>query len=129
MRTALRGKVVVVGASAPSLQDVHATSTTGNSLMSGPEIQANAIATLQEGIPLQDASAPVQGLLIVLLGLVTPLSSSRLLALRSFLLALVAGALFAVGNQFAFQSGLVERSSTRCSRSGSQRLARWGCSI
>src|SRR3954454_5682705 len=48
-----RGRIVVVGATAPSLQDVHPTSTSGNDEMSGPEIQASAIATLQEGIPLR----------------------------------------------------------------------------
>ncbi len=103
----LRGKVVVVGASAPSLQDVHATATTGSSVMSGPEIQANAIATLRRGIPLRDASSSVQILLIAMLGFVTPLASLRLQALRAFALALVVGALFAVCNQFAFQSGVV----------------------
>src|SRR5690242_9716807 len=38
-----RGKIVVVGAAAPSLQDVHATPSSGDDVMSGPEIQANAI--------------------------------------------------------------------------------------
>ena len=40
----VRGKVVVVGATAPMLQDLHATSTTTSGLMPGPEIHANAIA-------------------------------------------------------------------------------------
>ncbi len=40
----VRGKVVVVGATAPVLQDLHATSTTKGGLMPGPEIHANAIA-------------------------------------------------------------------------------------
>jgi len=53
---ALRGRVVVVGSSAPSLQDVHPTSTSGSGVMSGPEIQANAIATALRGYPLRSAS-------------------------------------------------------------------------
>jgi hypothetical protein len=40
-----RGKIVVVGATAPSLQDLHATPTSGSDLMPGPEVQANAIWT------------------------------------------------------------------------------------
>ena len=39
----VRGKVVVVGASAPSLRTCIDTSTTGDDLMPGPEIHANAI--------------------------------------------------------------------------------------
>lgn len=103
----LRGKVVVVGASAPSLQDVHATATTGRGVMSGPEIQASAIATVQGGLPLSDASVPVEVGLIALLGFLTPLASLTVPALRAFAMALVVGALFAVCTQFAFASGVV----------------------
>ena len=39
-----RDKVVVVGATAPSLQDLHETATTKSVLMPGPEVHANAIA-------------------------------------------------------------------------------------
>lgn len=103
----LRGKVVVVGASAPSLQDVHATATTGRGVMAGPEIQASAIASVRSGLPLSDAPVSVEVLLIALLGFLTPLASLRLPALRAFATALVVGALFAVCTQLAFQSGVV----------------------
>ena len=43
--SAFRGKVVVVGATDPALQDVHAVAD-GSAPMSGPELQADAIATL-----------------------------------------------------------------------------------
>ncbi len=46
-----RDKIVVVGATAPVLQDVHGTSTSGDSEMAGPEIQAHAIATALAGLP------------------------------------------------------------------------------
>ena len=46
-----RGKTVVVGSSAPSLQDRHATSTSSDDLMSGPEVQASAIWTAEQGFP------------------------------------------------------------------------------
>ena len=42
-----KDKVVVIGASAPSLHDVHPTSTTRDEVMSGPEVQANAIDTVR----------------------------------------------------------------------------------
>ena len=47
---AVRGKLVVVGASAPILQDLHATPTS-NGTMPGPEVWANAISTLLQGSP------------------------------------------------------------------------------
>ncbi len=48
----LRGRIVVVGATAPALQDVHTTSAPGNRQMPGAEIQANAIWTALHGNPL-----------------------------------------------------------------------------
>ena len=54
---AVRGKVVVVGATAPVLQDEHATAA--GSLMSGPEVQANVIATALAGFPLRSPSEAV----------------------------------------------------------------------
>lgn len=53
---ALRGKVVVVGASSPSLQDIHSTPVSTSVLMSGPEVQANAVQTVVRGVPMRDAS-------------------------------------------------------------------------
>ena len=45
-----KDKIVVVGPWAPSLQDVHPVSF-GDDLMPGPEIQANAVATILDGLP------------------------------------------------------------------------------
>ena len=67
---AMRGKVVVVGATAPVLQDVHATAA--GSLMSGPEVQANAIATALADFPLRSPSEAVTLLLIVALAALAP---------------------------------------------------------
>ncbi len=49
--SALRGKIVVIGVSAPTVHDLHVTSA-GPHPMSGPEVQANAIWTLLHGLPL-----------------------------------------------------------------------------
>ena len=50
---AFKGRVVVVGAAAPRLQDVHPVPTSGDELMAGAEVQANAISTVLRGLPLR----------------------------------------------------------------------------
>lgn len=114
-----RNKIVVVGATTPSLQDIHATPTAA--LMSGPEIQANSIATVQANLPLRSVSGWLNVLMIVLLGAAAPLVGLRLSAaggggsLGSALsgvassvgLALVLGVAFLVAAQLAFDAGHV----------------------
>ena len=103
-----KDKLVVVGPSAPSLQDVHPTSTTGSDeLMAGAEIQATALDTVRRGLPLQSAPAWLDVLLIVVLGMLAPLASVRLSPLRSIAVALVGAVLFTVAVQFAFNSGTI----------------------
>src|SRR5262245_47577829 len=68
-----KDKVVVVGATAPSLQDIHATPT--GAVMSGPEIQANAVATALGGFPLRSLPTLWNIVLIVALGVIVPLVS------------------------------------------------------
>lgn len=101
------GKVVVVGPSAPSLQDVHPTSTSGDELMSGAEVQANAISTALRGFPLRSVPEALDILLVVLLGLVAPLASLRFAPLKVLGLAVLLGAVFAGGAQLAFQQGRI----------------------
>jgi adenylate cyclase len=100
-----RGRIVVVGASAPSLQDVHPTSTSGSDEMSGPEIQATAIQTLIDGIPLRSVPAWVDLALIVLMALIAPLVGARFGLLWTTLITVGGIALFLVGSQVAFQTG------------------------
>jgi CHASE2 domain-containing sensor protein len=101
-----RGKVVVVGPASPTLGDVQATSTTGNSLMSGAEVQANAIETALRGFPLRPAPDWVNVLLIVLLGML-PLLGMRLRTAYMLAIPAVAAVLFAVAIQFAFDNDRV----------------------
>lgn len=103
--SAVHGKVVIVGATAPILQDLHPTPTSG--IMSGPEIWANATATLLQGVPLKAAPGWLNLVLIVLLGALTPLSSLRIHPLRALLDALAAAVVFTVAIQLAFNSGLI----------------------
>jgi adenylate cyclase len=102
-----QGKLVIVGASSPILQDLHATATTGATPMPGPEIWANATGTLLAGAPLSDAPGWLDVLLIVVLGAVVPLSSMRLRRWRSLLDALALALVFSVAVQVAFDSGLI----------------------
>jgi CHASE2 domain-containing sensor protein len=103
----LRDRIVVVGASAPTLQDVHPTATSRSQLMAGPEIQANAIWTALHGFPLRDAPGWAALLAIVALALVVPLASLRLSPVGAALLGLAAGAAYAGAAEVAFEQGLV----------------------
>jgi len=68
--SALRGKVVVVGATDATFQDVHPVATSGRFPMSGPELQANAIQSLLRGSPLREPAGIVSAAWIVLWSLV-----------------------------------------------------------
>jgi adenylate cyclase len=102
-----RGKIVVVGASAPTLQDLHPTSTTGTDEMPGPEIHANAIETVLRGFPLKPVSRWVDVLLIVLLGAATPLLALRISAVKAAGITLLLLAGFGVAAQLLFDSGTI----------------------
>jgi adenylate cyclase len=104
--SAVRGKLVVVGATSSVNQDLHPTSTSGSSLMPGPEIHVNGIHTVLEGFPLRSSRWWVDSLLIVLFACVTPLAALRV---RRFVWLLGAGALVAllVAVQLAFNHGVV----------------------
>jgi adenylate cyclase len=103
----LRDKVVVVGATAPVLKDVFATSTASEDLMAGPEVHAAAIQTVLDGFALRGAPGRLDGLLIVALGLGGAIATAKLSPLRGALAGLVAAALFLVAAQVAFGAGLI----------------------
>ncbi len=100
-------KIVIVGASAPILQDVHATATTNGATMSGPEVWGNAVSTLLRGAPLRNVPVWLDVLVIVLLGAIAPLASLRLRSLRAFLNALAAAVVFTIATQLAFNHGWI----------------------
>jgi HD-GYP domain-containing protein (c-di-GMP phosphodiesterase class II) len=102
-----RGKIVVVGATAPSLQDLHATPTSGSDLMPGPEVQANAIWTALHGNPLRTAPNWLTAIAILLAALAAPLAAHRLNVVRAALLAAAAAMMYAATAQFAFDRGTV----------------------
>jgi adenylate cyclase len=103
----LRGRIVVVGASASSLQDLHATSTSAGQLMPGPEIQANAIRTALRGYPLRSVP-PALDVLAVLLGASLAAAAFATLRVRWALLACAGLAMgWAGGAQLTFRAGWV----------------------
>jgi len=106
-RGVFRDAVVVVGPYAPSLQDVHPTSTSGDDWMSGAEIQANVASTALRGFPLESAGAAVDRALIALLGLLVPLASLRLRPRYWLALAVAVATAFLVGAQVAFERGTI----------------------
>jgi adenylate cyclase len=103
-----RGRTVVVGASAPSLQDVHPTSTTtGDALMSGPEIQAAAIETVRRGLPLRSVRGGFAWLLIVLMASAVPLVAMRLRFLFVVLFAIAVAVAYPLAAALLFSAGWV----------------------
>lgn len=102
----LRDKVVIVGTTEQRLKDV-APTPMGGPPMSGPEINANAVATILAGVPLRDATSWV-GVLAVLL--LSAAGGALALALRpwiALLAALGVAVLYALLAQAAFLGGSV----------------------
>src|SRR5690242_1493226 len=102
----VRGRVVVVGAASPTLQDVHPTPTS-DKLMSGPEIEANAIDTVLRDQPLHGTPTWVGLLLVVGLGFLPALVCLRMRALGAALVAPFVAAAFLVLAQVTFDHGRI----------------------
>lgn len=102
---AVKGKVVVVGATAPILQDLHETAAGGP--ISGPEVQADAIATALAGFPLRNPPPAVTVLLIVGLAALVPLLAARFGALAIMFAGGTAAVCWSIATQLAFNSGVV----------------------
>jgi adenylate cyclase len=102
-----QGALVIVGASSPILQDIHSTSTTGGVEMPGPEIWANAAATLLQGVPLRFAPGWLDILVIIGFAMIVPLGSVRVRQWRSFLSAVALAIVFTIAVQVAFDRGAI----------------------
>ena len=112
----LRDKIAVVGATDPALHDLHAVPTSGRDQMPGPEVQANVIQTLLNGVPLRKAPPGADLALIVLAALAGAfalLLPRRLEAwpvarvALSFAVPLALFAVLATGIVLAFASGVL----------------------
>jgi adenylate cyclase len=105
--SAFKGRVVVIGASESSLQDVHPTAASRSDQMPGPEIQANAISTILRGFPLKDAPGAVNILLIIALALAVPIANLWLRSWRAAALALLIAVAYVIATQLLFDAGLI----------------------
>jgi hypothetical protein len=102
-----RDRIVVVGPAVPTLPGSQFTPTSGNELMSGPELIGNGIWTALHGFQLRSAPGRLTLGLIVLFGLLAPVVSLRLrlLPMLAFVLLTIAG--YCVSTQVAFERGLI----------------------
>jgi len=103
--TGLGGKVVVVGATDPIIQDVHSTSAGAG--MPGPEIQANAIATILRNFPLQTAAGWLSVLMIAIAGIATPAGAIRWHGLKWLPIPIALAIAIPVIAQLAFNGGTI----------------------
>ena len=101
------GKIVVIGATAPTLQDLHQTSTTSTTPMAGVEVQANAIWTALHDNPLGESPPWLAVIAIVLCAAVAPLASLRLRVWRSAMIAVAVGGAYLIAAQLAFDHDTV----------------------
>ena len=72
------GKAVVVGVTAETENDFHRTPMASHDLMSGAEIQANALSTVMRGVPLRDGPAWLAAVLVALFAALGHAFASRL---------------------------------------------------
>jgi adenylate cyclase len=109
---ALAGKVVVIGAGYASMNDLHptpySTSIVGaNTLMAGPEIQANIIETLLAGNFIDEAPAAARlGVFAMVLGALA-YAATRLSAWGSVILVILAMQFAAVAAHWLFAHKLL----------------------
>ncbi|HXD57987.1 MAG TPA: CHASE2 domain-containing protein [Thermoleophilaceae bacterium] len=101
----LRGKVVVVGATDPILQDVHPTAAGEG--MPGPEINANAIATILRDFPLRESAGWLSVLMILIAGIATPMGAIRWHGLRWLPIPIALAVAIPVIAQLAFNGGAI----------------------
>jgi adenylate cyclase len=101
-----KDKIVVVGPSAPALQDVHPTSSGEN--MSGAEIQANAVSTALQGFALLPTPGWFDIAAIVLFGMLPAIGGLTGRLLWTLGPALLLGAAYVVAaGKFAFDQGWI----------------------
>lgn len=100
------GKIVLVGSSTASSEDLHRTSVTSGPTMLGTEVQANAISTLRNGPSLREVGAAITVLLILALSLVSLLVAPLPWWAAAGCFAAIAGGYLLLA-QLLFDAGLV----------------------
>jgi hypothetical protein len=102
----IEGRTVLIGVTAPVQKDVYLTAASRTPL-AGVEIQANALQTLLDGVPLRPAPVAVDVLLLLIAAALPLLLGLRLSSIQLLPAALVLliGAL--VGSQLTFDRGWI----------------------
>lgn len=103
---AFKDKIVIIGTTSLTRSDVQPTRAHGGLRMSGPEIQANAIATVRSGFPLRNAPSWSAVLVVIALAILAAALANRSRATVALWLMAVAG-VFLVGAQLAFGAGWI----------------------
>jgi adenylate cyclase len=104
-RGTFRDRIVIVGSTAPVIKDI--ASTAAGEQMPGPEIQANAIATILDGFPLGEGSDGLSLILLALAGFAVPASAAGLRGLRWVPVAAAAAVAWLIAAQLAFDGGTI----------------------
>ena len=99
------GKIVLVGATTPTLHDIFPTPFASKSSMPGVEIHAHTLETLLQGIPLRRAARPLVPFLAVVAGAGAALAATRLRPLPAFGLVAVGVAGYLAASHGAFLWG------------------------
>jgi len=102
-----KNRIVVIGPAAPTLGAVHPTSVTGEDLMSGAEIQANAIWTALHGFPLQPIPTWWTPVLIVLMAFAAPALFLLFKPREAVLILILIALVYTVGSQVLFNHGTI----------------------
>lgn len=105
-REVFTDKLVLVGATSPDFQDAYVTPMSADP-MPGVEVHANSIATILDGFSLEEAAPWLQVAVALALALVAPLIALRLSGLVAVGAAVLAGVLFVVAAQLAFNGGTI----------------------
>jgi CHASE2 domain-containing sensor protein/predicted Ser/Thr protein kinase len=102
--SAIRGRVVIVGETAPSGQDLHPSPF---GVLPGAEVQANAVSTVLQGFPVRDPPGWLNPALVIILAFLTPAACFLGGARLTLAVAATAAAALAVATQLAFNAGRV----------------------
>jgi CHASE2 domain-containing sensor protein len=105
-RSDLAGKAILVGVTDPSGKDVFVTSASDKP-MAGAEVNANALATILDGFPLQPTGGMLTVLMLLALASIPAAVSARFGALPMLLASLGIFFLLLMGVQLAFDSGWI----------------------
>jgi CHASE2 domain-containing sensor protein len=100
-----RGKIVLVGVSAPAGKDLHNGPFSSRTPMPGPEVEANAIATARNGPPITGVGTKLTLALILLLSF-APLAGLPFAWWKALVLYAAAGGAYLLLAQLLFDAGV-----------------------